>query len=119
MITFNLQKCSKKKIISEKNKNTKEIQILPEKIKNRKKTVHYYFMPKMIKRHTSHTARIREEVSIKNVKNWAKSQKNDFGVKNVKKSLLFEGRCAKIHYCQADVRPNEILPRSPKIGENW
>ena len=54
---------------------------------------------------------IREEVSIKNVKNWAKSQKNDFGVKIVKKRLLFEGCCAKIHYCQADVRQNEILQK--------
>jgi hypothetical protein len=50
-------------------------------------------------------------VSIKNVKNWAKSQKNDFGVKIVKKRLLFEGCCAKIHYCQADVRQNEILQK--------
>ena len=46
---------------------------------------------------------------IINVKNWAKSQKNDFGVKIVKKCLLFEGCCAKIHYCQADVRQNETL----------
>ncbi|WP_308565111.1 hypothetical protein [uncultured Faecalibacterium sp.] len=48
-------------------------------------------------------------MSIINVKNWAKSQKNDFGVKNVKKCLLFEGCCAKIHYCQADVQQNETL----------
>ena len=67
MITFNLQKCSKKKIISEKNKNTKKIQILPEKIKNRKKTVHYYFMPKMIKRHTSHTANYMDMIPFINL----------------------------------------------------
>ncbi|PDX84863.1 hypothetical protein CGS59_02260 [Faecalibacterium prausnitzii] len=50
-------------------------------------------------------------MSIKNVKNWAKSQKNDFDVKIAKKRLLFEGCCAKIHYCQADVRQNEILQK--------
>ena len=54
-------------------------------------------------------------MSIKNVKNWAKCQKNDFGVKIVKKNLLFEGSCAKIHYCQADVRQNEKLQNGRQI----
>ena len=52
---------------------------------------------------------------IKNVKNWAKSQKNDFGVKIVKKRLLFDRCCAKIHYCQADVRQNETLQNGRQI----
>ena len=54
-------------------------------------------------------------MSIKNVKNWAKSQKNDFGVKIVKKRLLFDRCCAKIHYCQADVRQNETLQNGRQI----
>ena len=54
-------------------------------------------------------------MSIKNVKNWAKSQKNDFDVKIVKKRLLFEECCAKIHYCQADVRQNGTLQNGRQI----
>ena len=32
-----------------------------------------------------------------------------------KKRLLFEGCCAKIHYCQADVRQNETLQNGRQI----
>jgi len=49
------------------------------------------------------------EMSKVKEKNWTKSQKQDFTQKIVKKRLLFEGCCAKIHYCQADVRQNETL----------
>ena len=38
---------------------------------------------------------IREEVSIKNVKNWAKSQKNDFGVKFVKNACFLKDAVLK------------------------
>jgi len=49
------------------------------------------------------------EMSKVKEKNWTKSQKQDFTQKILKKVLLFTGPCAKISYCQADVRQNETL----------
>ena len=51
------------------------------------------------------------EMSKVKEKNWTKSQKQDFTQKILKKVLLFTGPCAKIRYCQADVRQNEILQK--------
>ena len=51
-------------------------------------------------------------------KNWAISQKKDFASKSLQKSLHFGRCCAKIHYCQADVRQNETLQNRRSNVEN-
>ena len=44
-------------------------------------------------------------------KNWAKSQKPDFCEKYEENACFLQKGCAKIYYCQADIRQNETLQK--------